>query len=417
MPMRNSLRALAALTLAVFGSVATAQTTPAGNPPRGGASANPAGTLPAAAPGKDAFWGLWQTTDPKVVGMRVVQNLLSRRYMLSNQQAHYAEACTGYGALRFARSIGDTALADKVVERYARILTPEGRSVVPPANHVDRSVFGIVPLEIAGYLKSKPGSDEALVKAYLDLGKKSADTQWAAPANPTAAQAPLIEAGLTPQTRFWVDDMFMITGLQVQAYRATGDKIYLDRAAKEMVAYLERLQKPNGLFFHAEDTPFYWGRGDSWFAVGMAELLLELPADHPNRARVMAGYQQMMAGLLKNQAEGGMWRQLIDKPESWPETSSTGMFTFSMAVGVRKGWLTDPEYKAAARQAWVALCGYVDENANLREICIGTGKAGESVRGEEAQLRYYLNRQRSVGDLHGQAGLIWAAWAMSADIK
>jgi unsaturated rhamnogalacturonyl hydrolase len=413
---------------ALLGSSLLAQTAPgAAAPPggrgsrAGGGNAPPIGTLPPDAPGKDAFWGLWPTSDPKVVGTRVALNLVSRPPIPTrNPGVHYAEASTGYGSLRFAQSIGDTALAEKIVARYASVLTPEGRGSIPPADHVDRSVFGIVPLEISRYLKNKPGDNAALAKAYLDIGRNSADLQWAKPLNrqPTAADTALMDAGLTWQTRYWVDDMFMIIGLQTQAFRATGDKVYLDRAALEMASYLDKLQKHNGLFFHAQDTPFYWGRGDGWFAVGMAELLMELPADHPQRARIFEGYRKMMAGLLANQAPDGMWRQLIDKPESWPETSSTGMFTFAFAVGSRKGWLAEPEYKAAARKAWIALCGYLDENANVREICAGTGTAASNTRGGEAAfLQYYLNRPRLVGDLHGQAGMIWAAWAMEAEIK
>ena len=65
--------------------------------------------------------------------------------------------------------------------------------------------------------------------------------------------------GLTDETRFWIDDMYMITIVQVQAFRATGDQKYLDRAATEMAAYLDKLQQPNGLFFHAPDVPFLLG--------------------------------------------------------------------------------------------------------------------------------------------------------------
>ena len=112
----------------------------------------------------------------------------------------------------------------------------------------------------------------------------------------------------------------------------------------------------------------------------------------------------MMAALLKNQDEKGMWHQLIDDPSSWPETSCTGMFTFAIATGVKHGWLDSADYKACAKKAWIALAGYVDENANVKEVCEGTNKKFEK--------DYYLNRQRKVGDLHGQAATIWAAWAM-----
>ena len=59
-------------------------------------------------------------------------------------------------------------------------------------------------------------------------------------------------------------------------YAFSGDKKYLERDAKEMAAYLDKLQQPNGLFYHAPDVPFFWGRGDGWVAAGMAEMLRDL---------------------------------------------------------------------------------------------------------------------------------------------
>ena len=78
--------------------------------------------------------------------------------------------------------------------------------------------------------------------------------------------------GYTWQTRMWIDDMYMISLLQAQAYRAINNRKYIDRAAKEMVLYLDSLQKPNGLFYHAPDAPFFWGRGNGLMAAGMTEL-------------------------------------------------------------------------------------------------------------------------------------------------
>ena len=180
---------------------------------------------------------------------------------------------------------------------------------------------------------------------YLELGKSFADTQWENLPPQTNVREGLspstLPPGLTPETRFWIDDMYMITILQVQAFRATGDSKYLDRAALEMVAYLDKLQQPNGLFYHAPDVPFFWGRGDGWVAAGMAELLRSLPQNHPKRARILEGYKKMMKALLSYQGADGMWRQLIDHPEAWPETSSTGMFTFAMISGVKNGWLNE----------------------------------------------------------------------------
>jgi rhamnogalacturonyl hydrolase YesR len=198
--------------------------------------------------------------------------------------------------------------------------------------------------------------------------------------------------------------MFMITAVQVQAFRATGDAKYLDRAALTMAAYLDRLQQANGLFFHAPDSPFYWSRGNGWVAAGMTELLHSLPENHPRRARILQGYRTMMEALLKYQGEDGLWRQLLDHPEAWAETSGTGMFTFAMVTGVKNGWLDRKIYAPAARRAWLGLVTHLDEQANVKDVCIGTNKG--------FTVQYYLDRPRNVGDPHGQAPILWSASAL-----
>jgi rhamnogalacturonyl hydrolase YesR len=164
------------------------------------------------------------------------------------------------------------------------------------------------------------------------------------------------------------------------------------------------LQQPNGLFYHETEVKFFWGRGNGWMAAGMAELLSSLPKGHPHYARILEGYRKMMKGLLDNQGSDGMWRQLIDHPDSWPETSSTGMFTFAFVTGVKNGLLDAPTYGPAARKAWLALVGYIDRNADVTSVCAGTNKLDD--------LDYYMTRNRMTGDFHGQAPVVWAASAL-----
>jgi len=136
---------------------------------------------------------------------------------------------------------------------------------------------------------------------------------------------------------------------------------------------------------------------------GMAELLRSLPRNHPNRSRILERYRTMWASLLKYQDENGMWRQLVDRPESWPETSCTGMFTFAMITGVKQGWLDSRAYAPAARKAWLALIKYLNADAEISDVCEGTNKKND--------YQYYLDRPRKVGDLHGQAAVLWSAAA------
>jgi rhamnogalacturonyl hydrolase YesR len=296
----------------------------------------------------------------------------------------YPEVCAWYGALEFARITHDGPLMAELIKRFEPLFGPE-KNMLPPRRHVDDEVFGAVPLEI--YLQNKD-------QRALDLGLRFADRQWQSPQ----------PDGLTSETRYWIDDMFMITILQVQAYRATGDRKYIDRAAAEMMSYLDRLQQPSGLFFHGTDAPNYWGRGNGWVAMGMTEMLRSLPMDHPARPRILAAYRLMMAALLKYQGKDGMWRQLIDHEDAWPESSATGMFAAALISGVREGWLDSATCAPAARKAWIALTGYIDQNSDVVNTCVGTDKSKDP--------EYYYDRPRDTGDLHGQAAALWAVDAL-----
>ena len=97
----------------------------------------------------------------------------------------------------------------------------------------------------------------------------------------------------------------------------------------------------------------------------LAEILLSMPKNHALRPRIVKGYNLMMSSLLKYQAEDGLWRQLVDKPESWVETSATGMFTFAFVNGVKKGWLDKKTYGPAARKAWLGLAKHVNADGNV----------------------------------------------------
>ena len=112
----------------------------------------------------------------------------------------------------------------------------------------------------------------------------------------------------------------------------------------------------------------------------------------------------MMSALLKYQGKDGMWRQLIDHDEAWPESSSSAMFSFAMITGVKKGWLDAKEYGPAARKAWIAVVGYVDQNNDVTQVCEGTNKKDD--------LAYYFARRRKTGDFHGQAAVLWTADAL-----
>lgn len=332
--------------------------------------------------------------DPTTIAKAAVNNFKSHTGD-SYGGAGYAWTFAYVGSLQFTKLTGDTATNMKLImdfERYA------SGSTAAPTNasnaSVDDRAFGDLPLEI--FIEN---ADERCKKLGLDR----ADAQW------DGAGAD----GITKDARYWADDMFMITGLQVYAYRATKDMKYLTRAALTMKAYLAALQQSDGHFWHTKQSKAYWGRANGWIAAGMTELLLDLPAG-ADRDAVMAGYKKQMDGLLavqvKDGADAGTWRQVLDLPSAQPESSCTAMFTFALVTGVRNGWLTDAKYAAAARAGYLALGNKTDANGVLDKVCPGTGQAPA---GDLAsQQKFYTDIKLGTNDQHGQAPLLWASRAL-----
>ena len=339
-------------------------------------------------------------SEPELIGQKLAQRFLavSENNFGTVRPIDYPKVCTWFGALRYAAATNDKKLLRQLEERFFPLLGPRKESMQTP-NHVDNSVFGIVPLKL--YMLT--GNE-----LYYHIGIDFADRQWLVPANPRPENVDkykaLADRNLTWQTRFWIDDMYMITSVQSQAYAATKDVKYINRAAYEMTVYLDSIQQPNGLFHHERTAPFFWARGNGWMAAGMADLLTYLPENNPDRPRILQEYRKMMATLKSFRNSEGIWNQLINEPDAWTETSGSAMFTYAIITGVKKGWLDAKDYAPVARKAWLSLLTYLNEEGNLRDVCIGTNIGFTK--------EYYMQRPRHVGDLHGQAALLWCVDAL-----
>ncbi|MDR1809266.1 MAG: glycoside hydrolase family 88 protein [Prevotella sp.] len=362
------------------------------------------GCIAAYAVNPEEFQTFPKGSEPESVGQRIARRYISVPYRNFDENKDeppyivYPETCTWFGTLRFAQVTNDKKLLRQLEERFFPLLGARKELMQKP-NHVDNTVFGVIPLQL--YLQT--GNE-----LYYHIGIDFADRQWEMPKNlnPDAeiAYKAFLDKGLSWQTRFWIDDMFMITSVQSQAYLASKDEKYINRAAYEMTVYLDSIQRPNGLFFHAKTAPFFWGRGNGWMAAGMTDLLKYLPDSNPDRQRILREYRKMMATLKSYQNEKGLWNQLIDRSDAWGETSGSAMFTYAMLTGVRKGWLDVGEYAPVARKAWLSLVGCLNDNGDLRDVCIGTNIGSTK--------EHYINRKRLVGDFHGQAALLWCAVAL-----
>lgn len=178
----------------------------------------------------------------------------------------------------------------------------------------------------------------------------------------------------------WTDDMFMTSS--VLARIASADQAAM--LGKLLLTYAGKLQRPDGIFIHATDGPFAWGRGNGFALMGVTEALTHLPPTWSDRTRVLEIYRKHVAALAKLQSDDGSWRQVVDEPASYRELTVTAMVTAAMARGVRLGWIDRKTYEPVLARGWNAVVARVNADGTVKDVCSGTGVGPTK--------EYYLNR-------------------------
>jgi rhamnogalacturonyl hydrolase YesR len=142
----------------------------------------------------------------------------------------------------------------------------------------------------------------------------------------------------------------------------------------------------------------YWGRSNGWIMIAQVHLLNNLPASHPQRNAIIENLKQQIIGIAKYQSPSGLWYQLLDKPDSYLESSCTAMFTYAIAKAVNEGWI-DRRYAAIAVRGWNALkTKIITPEGYMKDVCVGTGISSDIV--------FYYTRPVGKNDTHGLGPLL-----------
>ncbi len=227
----------------------------------------------------------------------------------------------------------------------------------------------------AAFIKAeRAGLGDQRLRAWIDVYVKYVSTGQFRLADGTLARnRPLPES-------LWLDDLYMSVPCLAQAGKLTGERRYYDDAARQILQFSERMFVPEkGLFMHGwvqgmqHHPAFHWARANGWAFMAMAELLDVLPADHPQRAEILELFRAHAAALIANQGHAGLWHQLLDRRESYEETSASAMFVFGIARGINRGWLDPLSFGPPATLGWNAVAKKVNAKGQVEGTCVGTG--------------------------------------------
>jgi unsaturated rhamnogalacturonyl hydrolase len=208
----------------------------------------------------------------------------------------------------------------------------------------------------------------------------------------------------------WADDLYMSVPLLARMGKITGDNKYFDDAIMQVDNFNNYLyDNGTGLYIHCyyadvnQQGVARWGRCNGWLALAQTDLIAALPADHPKRKHLIDLLLRQIVGFARYQDVSGLWNQVLDKKDSYLETSATAMFTYAVAKAVNEGWIPK-SYISIAKEGWKGVASKVDQQGGIFDICIGTGISDA--------VSFYYKRPVPYNDVHGIGPVIMAGAEM-----
>lgn len=213
----------------------------------------------------------------------------------------------------------------------------------------------------------------------------------------------------------WVDDLYQGVPALAQMGKVTGEAKYFDEATRQIGLFSKLLfDEELGVSMHGwvegmdPHPAFYWARANGWAILAIAATLDVLPETRPDRASVLKLFKTYCYGLAKLQSTSGFWHQLMDRSESFSETSATAMFTYAIAHGINQGWLDARAFGPTALLGWNALATKVNASGQVEGTSAGTSLAFDAA--------FYCQRPVGTGP-HGYGSVIFAGAAMYKLLK
>ena len=194
----------------------------------------------------------------------------------------------------------------------------------------------------------------------------------------------------------WLDDMFM--GIPALAYN--GD---WNEAVRQFRLFREKMWVSEKSLYRHGWTPtesdyhpsFFWGRANGWALLTACELL-----DVREDGYILDCFKQHLNGLMALQSADGAWHQLLDRNDTYLETSCTAIYAYCLAHAINKGWIEPEPYIGQTLLAWNYVSAHITDGGQVEGTCVGTGLAFDPA--------FYAYRPVNNYAAHGYGPVIWA---------
>lgn len=179
--------------------------------------------------------------------------------------------------------------------------------------------------------------------------------------------------------QLWVDTLYMVCPTGMRLSDATGRPEYRHEALRQLEIYRRHtLDGKTGLYWHMYDEPsnerkgVLWARGNGWVAMSYVETIAHLNPAGPERRRLAGELRGLLDALLKMQdRQARLWHTVLDRPDTYLETSASAMILSSLAHAHRLGIYTPKDPKVIA-ETWAALATRIDDQGRVIDVSAGT---------------------------------------------
>lgn len=311
---------------------------------------------------------------------------VARRFM---QRTDYAADYKNDLALEGMLAWHDVTQDRSVLDHVLTVLDVRGAK---PGDGLDWRRQQFVCLDFALFLATE---DEAHVARFVEVARAYRENV------PRTADGAVAHFYRPETNRIFVDMLQGYATFMARAGWRSGDERFFDESVEQYVLFRKILRDPEtGLWRQGRGwgpspdvlAPIGWLRGQGWLIRGMVESLTYIPADHAAHRRMRDMLVEFAGDLLRYQDGRGMWHQVAQRADSYPETTGTGLIVHYLCRAVAQGLLPADPYRLAARRGALGLAGFVTRDGTVLNGSRGTGPLGD--------LEHYLHRPAAPGDPH-----------------
>ncbi len=232
--------------------------------------------------------------------------------------------------------------------------------------------------------------------------------------------------------QMWLDGLYMGEPFYAEYSQVFAEDNWNDIANQFVWMETHARDKKTGLLYHGWDeskqqkwankdtglSPHVWGRAMGWYAIALVDVLDYFPKNHPRRAELIAILNREAEAITKYQdKKTGVWYDIIDlagREKNYLESSCSAMFVYSLAKGVRNGYLPE-KYLKTVNKGWAGIKKEFikekpDGNLDWEGTVSVSGLGGNPYR--DGSFDYYMSEKLRTNDAKGLGPAVMAAVEM-----